>query len=165
MPTQKNIVIYFFCVTIPLLFLILQLSVTGYCFLGICDDEIEIISATYPSPVKYDQDFLVIFTVKNAGENTAKNCILHFAPNARIIDEIRSPSFNIESGEKSFITLGFSGFGKDSDTVNVMESDLERTMTAWVVCDDLESHRATFGTIIDSSSIEGKLRESLSENP
>jgi len=101
----------------------------------------------------------------NAGKNTAKNCILHFAPNTRIVDEIRSFSFNIKSNEKSFITLGFSGFGKDCQTVDALESDLERIMTAWVVCDDLESHRASFRTIIGSSSIEGKLRESLSENP
>ena len=72
---------------------------------------------------------------------------------------------NGKSNEKAFITLGFSGFGTDSQTVDALERDLERIMTAWVVCDDLESHRASFGTIIDSSSIEGKLRGSLSENP
>jgi len=165
MLTPKSIAIIGVCVAIAIFFIIAEISVMGLCFLGMCDTEIEIISTHYPSPVIYDQPFLTKFTVSYTGENTANNCILHFAPHDRIIDEILSEPFSIGTDEKVKIFLEFSGFGRDDQRVNVIESDLERTMTAWVVCDGLESHRVHLKTFLDYRTLGQMLRGEPSGNP
>ena len=143
-----------------MLFIYFEIRDTGLCFFGICDTEIEISDIIYPSQVKHLQSFETKFTVSNAGENTKQNCVLHFMLGSPGGYQILSEPFSISPDEKLNITLEFSGFKASLETGNS-----EKPMTAWIVCDGIESHRSFFKTFMDPRSILELWEDPFSDNP
>ncbi|MDH5431224.1 MAG: hypothetical protein OEW78_04995 [Nitrosopumilus sp.] len=159
----KSIAIIGIVAAIAIFFIVMEISVVGLCFFGGCDDEIEITAVDYPKLVSPYQWFLVDFTINNFGNDVATNCILHFVPEDRIVTEILSSPFTLFPGEKSNIVLEFHGFAKAG---KIFKIENEMIMTAWISCDDVESHRIQFKTFVFDASAEEAIEDFLtSENP
>ena len=157
----KNIAIIAVLASVAMFFIVTTVSVVGLCFFGVCDKEISITVMDYPTLVKYEQWFNVDFAVTNTGKNTIQNCVIHFTPYHRIIDQILSSSFSIESGETLDKTIKFSGFKRGNPPDDQL-TQASKQMTAWVECDDIESHRIQFETQIDYPTIFEQIGDNFS---
>lgn len=154
METNLKLIVPVLILAFVAIYLIISANIVvyGLCIFGTCNETIKITSIDYPKSVKYYQNFKVGFTVANSGNNIRNDCILHFAPYNREIDQNLSEPFSISANEKIDIILEFSGFGTGIGYGNYFGDS--RQMSAWVVCNNIESHRIQFETVLEHTTQE-----------
>jgi len=145
-------------VIIVTLVLIYHYSYSGFCIFGTCDSEIKITSTEHPKLISPGERFPVKFTISNLGISDGENCVLHFSTSSRIIDEVLSEPFSIESGKQLEIEL-VSPSHTRSNAGELTEFEKEHTMTAYTVCDGVQSQRFNFKTTLDVKSITEKIED------
>jgi len=85
----------------------------GYCFLGICETEVEIISINMPEKIFGGQPYQGEFIIKNIGQNSA-NCVLSWNLNLDKYTIDDSDYFIIEPQQERKIVLEGSFKGRSN---------------------------------------------------